>query len=144
LGLARWMVLLILLSFICAMIPMLGAPVVWLPLSAWLIYQQQYVAGVSLALIGMLIVSNVDNLVRMLVLRGSAGLHPLLALVSVLGGIQQMGMIGAFIGPVVVGVFVTLLRILKQQLDTFEIASTPPDEPHSTAKADDLRDHLPR
>ena len=80
-------------------------------MAAWLIYQQHYLAGVVLILVGALVVGNVDNLVRMLVLRGSAGLHPLLALVSVLGGIERMGVLGAFIGPVVVGVFVTLLRI---------------------------------
>jgi predicted PurR-regulated permease PerM len=44
---------------------------------------------------------------------GHAMHHPLLALVSVLGGIQWMGVVGAFIGPVVAGVFTTLLRIFK-------------------------------
>jgi predicted PurR-regulated permease PerM len=113
----------------------LGAPVVWLPLAAWFIYQQRYGAGVAMALIGALIVSNVDNLVRMLVLRGSAGLHPLLALVSVLGGIERMGVIGVFMGPVVAGVFVTLLRILKVQLDQLEASSPPPDAPRSMRAA---------
>jgi predicted PurR-regulated permease PerM len=70
-----------------------GAPVVWLPLVAWLIYQQHYFAGVALTLIESLIMENVDNLVRMLVLRG-AGLHPLLALISVLGGLEKMGLWG--------------------------------------------------
>jgi predicted PurR-regulated permease PerM len=120
LGLARWLVLLVLLSFVCAMIPVLGAPIVWLPLAVWLIYREHYLAGIALALFGAVAVGNVDNLVRMLVLRGSAGIHPLLALVSFLGGVEWMGVIGAFLGPVVAGVFVALLRILKLQLDQFE------------------------
>ena len=74
----------------------------------------------------MIVVSNVDNLVRMAVLHGSAGMHPLLALVSGLGGLYQMGVLGVFIGPVVAGVFITLLRILKQQLDQFEAPPPPP------------------
>jgi predicted PurR-regulated permease PerM len=117
LGLARWLVLLFVLSFVLSMVPMVGPSLVWLPLSAWMFYEGHYAAGVALVAIGVVVVSNVDNLVRMEVLRGSAGMHPLLALVSVLGGLHEMGAIGVFVGPVVAGVFLTLLRILKQQLD---------------------------
>ncbi len=117
LGLMRWLVLLVLLLFVGAMVPMFGAPIVWLPLAAWLLYEGQYLAGTLLILLGAIVVGNIDNLVRMLVLRGSAGLHPLLALVSVLGGIESMGMIGVFVGPVIAGISITLLQIVKSQLD---------------------------
>lgn len=140
LGLARWLVLLVLLSFVCAMIPVLGAPIVWLPLAAWMIYQEHYLAGITLVLAGAVLVGNVDNLVRILVLRGSAGIHPLLTLVSLLGGVEWMGVIGAVLGPVVAGVFVALLRILKLQLDQFE---TSQDEAHLATQAYVPNDRLP-
>ena len=99
LDLGRWLALLTLLVLVFAMIPLLGAPVVWVPLAAWLLYREDYTAGVLLALIGALGIGSLDNLVRMFALRGSTGLHPLLALVSVLGGIQWMGVVGAFHRP---------------------------------------------
>lgn len=122
LGLARWLVLLFVLSFVLSTVPMVGPSLVWLPLSAWMLYEGNYVAGLALIAIGVVVVSNVDNVVRMAVLRGSAGMHPLLALVSVLGGLHEMGALGVFVGPVVAGVFLTLLRILKQQLDKDQAA----------------------
>jgi predicted PurR-regulated permease PerM len=117
LGLGKWLVPLFVLAFALSMIPMVGPSLVWLPLAAWMLYERQYAAGLILAALGVIVVSSVDNLVRMAVLHGSAGMHPLLALVSVLGGLHQMGVLGAFVGPVVAGVFLTLLRILRQQLD---------------------------
>lgn len=124
--LTSWLVLLMLLVFVTAMMPVIGAPIVWLPLAGWYAYRHDYLAAAALILVGSVVVGNVDNLVRMAVLQGSAGLHPLLALVSVLGGIQRMGVLGAFIGPVVAGVFVTLLRILRSQLDRFNAPTADP------------------
>ena len=120
LDLGRWIPLLVVLTAVGAMIPVLGATAVWLPLGLWLLYQRHYAAGILLIILGTVIVSNVDNLVRMRVLKGTAGMHPLLTLISVLGGVELMGVIGAFIGPIVAGVFVALLLILKQQLDEIE------------------------
>lgn len=86
-----------------------------------MLVERHYVAGAILIAVGVIVVSNIDNVVRMAVLHGSAGMHPLLALVSVLGGLYEMGVLGVFVGPVVAGVFLTLLRILKQQLDRYPV-----------------------
>jgi predicted PurR-regulated permease PerM len=126
LNLGRWIPLLVMLTAVGAMIPVLGATAVWLPLGLWLLYQRHYAAGIILIIYGAAIVSNVDNLVRMRVLKGAAGMHPLLTLISVLGAVELMGVIGAFIGPIVAGVFVALLLILKQQFDEFEGPLPPP------------------
>ncbi len=120
LGLMRWLVLLFVLSFALSMVPMVGPSLVWLPVSVWMLYEGHVAAGLTLLATGIVVVSNVDNLVRMKVLHGSAGMHPLLALVSVLGGLHEMGVLGVFVGPVVAGVFLTLLRILKEQLESHQ------------------------
>jgi predicted PurR-regulated permease PerM len=125
LGLGKWLVPLFFLALVLSMIPMVGPSLVWAPLAAWMLYERQYAAGLILAAIGVIVVSNVDNFVRMAVLHGAAGMHPLLALVSVLGGMHQMGILGVFVGPMVAGVFLTLLRIVKQQIVQFE---TPPSQ----------------
>jgi len=59
-----------------------------------------------------------DNVIKPLVLHGRANLHPLLALLSVLGGVQALGPIGIFVGPMVVVFFHALLNMLHTELNT--------------------------
>ena len=52
-----------------------------------------------LAIYGVSVVSTVDNIIKPLVLHGQSNIHPLLALLSVLGGVKALGPIGVFVGP---------------------------------------------
>ncbi len=52
-----------------------------------------------------------------MVLHGRSNLHPLLALLSVLGGVQVLGPIGIFVGPMAVAFLQTLLNMLQTELD---------------------------
>jgi predicted PurR-regulated permease PerM len=56
--------------------------------------------------------------VKPLVLHGRSNLHPLLALLSVLGGIQALGPIGIFVGPMVVAFLQTLLNMVHAELNS--------------------------
>ncbi len=58
----------------------------------------------------------VDNLVKPLVLQGKTNLHPLLALLSVLGGVQAIGAIGLFVGPMAVVFLQAALTMLRDEL----------------------------
>jgi hypothetical protein len=61
----------------------------------------------------------VDNFIKPYILHGRAKLHPLLALLSVLGGVQALGLWGIFIGPMVAAFLYALLNILHQELKAF-------------------------
>ena len=63
------------------------------------------------------------HLSRPLVLHGQSKLHPLLALLSVLGGIQALGPIGIVVGPMVVVFLQTLLKILQRELSSIDSSS---------------------
>ena len=113
--------LLILLTTLLAMVPFVGAPVVWVPICLWLwLYEGRIVAAVLLALYGALVVGMVDNLIKPWVLHGQSKLHPLLALLSVLGGVQALGPIGVLVGPMVVVFLRTLLNILHRELASLD------------------------
>ncbi len=105
-----------LLTTILALVPFVGAAAVWVPVSLWLFYQQHYPAAVLLGVYGAGVVSMADNLIKPLVLHGQSNLHPLLALLSVLGGVQALGPIGILVGPMVVVFLQTLLNILHREL----------------------------
>ena len=110
-----------LITMVMAMVPFLGAASVWLPISLWLCFvNDQWFAGVLLAVYGSLVVSMADNLIKPWVLHGQSNLHPLLALLSVLGGVSAMGPIGILVGPMVVTFLQTLLGILQRELSSLD------------------------
>ena len=79
-----------------------------------------------LAIFGTAVVSTVDNIVKPVVLHGRSNLHPLLALLSVLGGIQVLGPIGIFVGPMVVAFLQTLLNLLHDELTAMQAGQPAP------------------
>lgn len=111
------LVLLFLATTFMAFIPFLGPAVVWVPVAIYLgTVQDRWAAAIGLAIFGLTVVAMIDNLVRMFVLQGKSQLHPLLALLSVLGGMQVFGPIGILVGPMVVVFLQTLLEILNHEL----------------------------
>ena len=111
--------LLMVLSMFLAMVPFVGAAAVWVPASLWLyFYADRPWAAVLLAAYGVLVISMADNLIKPLVLHGRSNLHPLLALLSVLGGVQALGPIGIFVGPMAVVFLHVLLNMLHTELDS--------------------------
>jgi predicted PurR-regulated permease PerM len=105
------------LTALFALVPFVGAAVVWVPCAAWLyFYEGRTGAAIFLAAWGLLVVSMADNLIKPWVLKGQSNLHPLLAFLSVLGGASALGPIGILIGPLVVAFLQALLNILQHEL----------------------------
>lgn len=113
--------LLIMLTILFALIPFVGAATVWVPVCLWLyFYDGRPLAAIVLAVYGICIVSMADNVIKPLVLHGQSNLHPLLALLSVLGGVSVLGPIGILVGPMVVVFLQTLLNILHNELSSMD------------------------
>jgi predicted PurR-regulated permease PerM len=116
-GLTSSVALLMLLTMVLALVPFTGAATVWVPVCLYLYFVEgQWLAAILLALYGAFVVSLSDNFIKPVVLHGQSNLHPLLALLSILGGIQALGPIGIIIGPMVVVFLQTLLKILQREL----------------------------
>ncbi|KAA1261562.1 putative inner membrane protein [Rubripirellula obstinata] len=111
------LILLFLITSLMALVPFLGAASVWLPCAIYLgaVDQRWYVA-IALAVYGAGIISTVDNFIKPMVLQGRTTLHPLFALLSVLGGLAVFGPVGIVVGPMVVVFLQTLLEILSHEL----------------------------
>jgi predicted PurR-regulated permease PerM len=113
--------LLTLLTAVLAMVPFLGAASVWISVSLWLyFYDGRPEAAIGLAVYGALVVSLADNVIKPLVLHGQSNLHPLLALLSILGGVQALGPIGILVGPMSVVFLQVLVRILNREYRVLE------------------------
>lgn len=100
---------LVAVTVVFALIPF-GTPLVWGGLSVWLLAMDRPGAALGLFLYGALVVSWVDNLVRPLVISSATRMPFLLVLFGVLGGVAAFGLIGLFIGPVVLAVLMALWR----------------------------------
>jgi predicted PurR-regulated permease PerM len=93
-----------------SILPLLGSALVWLPGTIVLFAQHRAGAAAVLLIIG-LFASNVDNLARPFVYRRVSGIHPMLTLVGAFAGVRMFGLIGAFLGPLLLSYFVELLDV---------------------------------
>jgi len=114
-----------------ALVPFLGAASVWVPCVVYLAAVEHRIgAAIGLFIFGAAIISTVDNVIKIYVLQGRSQLHPLLAFLSVFGGIQVFGPIGILVGPMVVVFLSTLLEILNHELEgkpSIDVTSVPGD-----------------
>lgn len=106
-------------TFLLALIPF-GTPLAYGAVSLWLFSQGQTVEAIGVMVWGVAIVSTSDNVIRPLVISGATQIPFLLIMFGVLGGIASFGLVGLFIGPVILAV---LLAIWREWLhETNEIA----------------------
>ena len=99
-----------------AVIPLAGTWVVWGPCAVWMVWQGHWVAALFVAVIGAVVIGTMDNVIKTYVLHSDAKLHPLLAFISVLGGLKAMGLWGVFIGPIVASCLHALVQIFNVEL----------------------------
>jgi predicted PurR-regulated permease PerM len=96
-------------TVLIALIPF-GAPLVWGSLSIWMLVTGNIWSGLGLLLWGVLLVSWMDNIVRPLVISNATRMPFLLVVFGVLGGVLAFGLVGLFIGPVLLAVSLAIWR----------------------------------
>jgi len=116
-----------LLTGVASFFPVVGTALVWLPVS--LSYASNGQVGFALfqALWGLFLVVGIgDYTVRpRLVGRQGKG-QPLLMLVAALGGIQVFGLAGIVVGPVLMSLFLAILKIYEREMESSERSDTQP------------------
>jgi predicted PurR-regulated permease PerM len=112
------------LTVLIALIPF-GAPFVWGSLSLWMLVYGNVWGGVGLLLWGVLLVSWMDKIVRPLVISNATRMPCLLVVFGVLGGVLAFGLVGLFIGPVLLAVSLAIWREwLEEHQQKAEVSSS--------------------
>lgn len=109
------------LTVIFSFIPLFGSLPTGIGGVIYLIVTHQYAAAVGMG-IAFFLASISDNVVKPWVLRGQAELHPLLGLISVLGGLGIFGFSGIFFGPLIAALAVAVLQISRKDRDKAAIS----------------------
>ena len=94
-----------------ALLPVIGAWLVWGPAVLWLAFRGEYGKAIVLVAICAGVAGVLEHFVRPLLLSGKTQMNSLLILVSVLGGISVFGFLGFILGPIVVAVASTILNV---------------------------------
>ena len=112
-----------LITIILSLVPLLGSALVWLPAGVIMLILGSIWQGIFLILFGALVIAMIDNFLRPILVGNTASLHPLLVFLSTLGGIALFGIFGFILGPIVIVLFLTLLKIyqleFKSELKAF-------------------------
>jgi predicted PurR-regulated permease PerM len=128
-GAAVWGLIMGILSFL----PVVGATLIWLPAAVWLMLSGSLGKGIALLLVGLLVLSSVDNVVRPLLLAGKSPMNTLVMILSLLGGLSAFGFIGIVLGPLVAAVVTALVESYAPLLTAAEPApagSSQGSDPH--------------
>ncbi|CAN5531899.1 AI-2E family transporter [soil metagenome] len=92
-----------------SILPLFGSAIVWLPGVVILLLDHRPGAATLLLIVGGGLASNIDNLARILVFRRVSGIHPMITLVGAFAGLRLFGLIGVFLGPLVISYLFELL-----------------------------------
>lgn len=106
-------VLIILVTFISSFLPVVGTLPVTGSLALYC-FSVGNIKGGIVFLVFILLVGASDNIVRPLVLKGGAQLHPLVGFVAAFGALDAIGFYGLFIGPIVAGLFFVVLPMVTR------------------------------
>lgn len=96
---------------ITAMMPVVGAALVYVPLTIMLFAKGEEGRGIAMAVWGFGFIGLVDNLFRFIINKKLGDIHPLITIFGVIAGIQLFGFIGLIFGPLLISMFILLLRI---------------------------------
>jgi predicted PurR-regulated permease PerM len=101
--------------FLLSLIPVLGAPVVWVPAAAFLALTGSWWKALILAGWGLVVIGSIDNLLYPVLVGDRVRMHTLLVFFSVVGGIMLVGAAGLVLGPVAVVVTSLLLEVWRRR-----------------------------
>jgi len=100
---------------VLALIPVAGPFLIWIPATFYLALLGEPVKATILGVWGLLVVSNVDNLLYPFLVGRSLDMHPLTSLLSVIGGVVLLGLSGVILGPLLFALAWVLVEVSRDR-----------------------------
>jgi predicted PurR-regulated permease PerM len=98
-----------------SIIPVVGTAAIWLPLGVYLLSARMIWQGIGLLLFGGLIITNIDNVFRLMLQKKLSNVHPVITILGVIIGVQLFGFMGVIFGPLLISAFFILINIYRKE-----------------------------
>ncbi|MDD5193823.1 MAG: AI-2E family transporter [Candidatus Nanoarchaeia archaeon] len=99
------------ITIITSMIPIIGAWIVWVPVDIYLFATGNTGLGIGLLIYGIVVVSTVDNIIRMLIVSKRTKINSVIVLLGMIGGLFMFGFLGLIIGPLALAYVVLIAEL---------------------------------
>ena len=106
------------LTGVFSMVPIVGTAVIWLPLTAYLYSINQTGNALGLLIYAVVLVTNIDYVARLTLLKKFINVHPLVTVFGVIIGIGLFGFWGVIFGPLLISYFIILVKIYMNEFGT--------------------------
>jgi predicted PurR-regulated permease PerM len=100
---------------IASMLPFVGAALAYVPLSIVLFAHNETWKGVAMLIYGFVVIGTVDNLFRFILQKKMGNVHPLITVFGVIIGLNIFGFIGLIFGPILISMFILLVKIYMNE-----------------------------
>jgi len=94
-----------------ALIPVIGTGLVWVPSAGYLLITGHTWQGFFVIVYGAIVLGSLDNVVRFILAKKMADVHPVVTVLGVIMGLRYFGFLGLIFGPLVISYFIILLKI---------------------------------
>lgn len=118
------------IAFFMAFIPVLGTPLVWGPAALYQFSQGQTGQGIGILVVGVVVIINIDNLLRIWLAKSMGDIHPWVTLVGLTLGVEIFGIVGLVMGPLLLSYFIVLTQVFARENRVLQhlIPATPTGE----------------
>lgn len=106
-----------------AFIPVLGTPLVWGPAALYQFAHGEKGAAIGILLSGLIVIINIDNVLRIFLAKRMGDIHPLVTLVGLVLGVEIFGIIGLVVGPLLVSYFLVLMEVFRRENRAAKVAA---------------------
>ncbi|MFV0574352.1 MAG: AI-2E family transporter [Vibrio sp.] len=100
-------------------IPVVGTALVWVPAAIYVFFTGDTTWAIFIMVWGVAVIGSIDNLLRPLLMQGSAGMDTLMIFFALLGGIQLFGLIGLIYGPLIFAITMVLFKMYEEEFKDF-------------------------
>lgn len=99
------------LTGFASILPLIGTGLVWIPMTIYLFANGLTWQGIFILAWGLAVLSSMDNVVRFVLAKRMADVHPVVTVLGVIIGVKYFGITGLVFGPLLISYFIILLRI---------------------------------
>lgn len=104
-----------LLTSFATIIPIVGTMIVWVPIVIYLALSGSWGHAIGLTIYAAIVVAQSDNLIRLVLQKKMANIHPLITIFGVVMGLSLFGFMGVIFGPLLLSIFMLCVNLFKSK-----------------------------